>query len=231
MVYPGFRLALLIEAAVTIPWLAFLLLLLGVGAASAKDCLQSNPAGVAVVTGAARAHFHGDPAVCPNRQAYCLKRAYVIGTDRVLTSGSQDGYTCVWALGKGATTSGWIETKRLRPETISLSPPSSAWEGTWESEGVQRIEVGPDRHGLRASAVSDWKSDDGYDENGKVAVPGRRHHAEFSGQLRAAGNHARLTDGACAANLTLLDAFLIVDDDASCGDGNTSLSGIYRRRP
>jgi hypothetical protein len=197
-----------------------------------KGLSASSPAGVAVVTGAGRAYFHGDAAICPNRQAYCLKRAYVIAADHVLTGGSQGGYTCVFAPSKSTTTSGWIETNRLRPEAINSSPPSSAWEGAWESEGVMRINVTRDKSGLRASGLDDWDSGDGTDARGKIALPGRNHHAEFSGRLSAVGDHARLKGGDCAADLTLMGAFLIVvEDDNSCGDGNTSFRGIYRRKP
>lgn len=211
--------------------IAFLFALLGAGAASAKDCLHSDPVGVAVITGTGRAYFHDDAALCPKRQAYCIKRAYVIAADRVLISGSQDGYTCAFAPSKNTTTSGWIETKRLRPEAINPSPPPSAWEGAWESERVMQIKVGRDRSGLRASGVDDWDSGDGYDETGKIAIPGHNHHAEFSGGLSVQGNHAHLKDGECGVDLTLLDGFLLVEDDTSCGDGNTSFRGVYRRKP
>jgi hypothetical protein len=212
--------------------LALLLLLSSAGGASAMDCLQSEPSGVATVTGTGRAYFHGDAAVCPNQQAYCLKRAHVIAADRVLTSGgSQDGFTCVFFPGKNTTTTGWIETRRLRPEPVNPSPPPSEWVGAWNSEGVMRIEVSRDQGGLRAAGLADWDSGDGFDDRGTVALPGRNHHAEFSGPLNMIGDQARLSDGACAVELTLLGDFLIVEDDNSCGDGNTSFRGIYRRMP
>ncbi len=209
---------------------AFFFLLVCAGSASANDCLQRKAVGVAVVSEGGRAYFHGDAAICPNRQAYCLQRAYVIARDRVLTSGSQDGYTCAFMASKNATAFGWIESKRLRPEPIDPSPPSSAWEGVWDSEGLMRLKVGHDRHGLKASGVADWFTGGGYDEDGKIPMPNRNHHAEFSGRLHAIDNRARLKDGDCAVDLTLLNAFLIIDDDTSCGDGNTSFSGIYRRK-
>lgn len=65
---------------------AVLLLLLSAGGASAKDCLQSKPAGVAMVTGHGRAYFHDDASICPNRQTYCLKRAYVIAGNQAPVS-------------------------------------------------------------------------------------------------------------------------------------------------
>lgn len=207
------------------------LLSLSAGAAAARDCAQREPSGVAVVIGTGRAYFHGDAELCPNRQAYCLERTYVIAADHVLTAGSQDGYTCAHVPGKDATTFGWIETNRLRPEAINPSPPSSAWEGAWESEGVMRIKVRRGQSGLLASGVLDWDSGDGTDDRGRIGLPGRNHHGEFSGKLNAVGDHARLKDGGCSVELALLGEFLIVvEDHNSCGEPNSSFRGIYRRK-
>jgi len=197
-----------------------LLVLFSTSGASAKYCLQSEPIGVAVVIGDGQAHFHGDAEICPNGQAYCPERAYVIPGDHVLTSVSQGGYTCVDVPGNTQTTSGWIETKRLRPEALNSSPPSSAWEGNWNSEAVMRIKIGHDGSGLRATGLDEWENGDG-----------RYHHAEFSGRLITTGNRAHLKDGECSIELKLLGTFLIVvEDDNSCGDPNTSFRGYYRRK-
>lgn len=212
-------------------WLApFLLLLASTSAASAKNCGKIELSGVAVITGSGRAYFHDDAELCLNRQAYCIRRSYVIVGDRVLTGASQDGYTCVSAPGNDATTTGWIETKRLRRQDVLSSPPSSAWEGVWESEGVSTVRIRRHKYGLQASGVDDWKSGDGYGDSGRINAPGREHHAEFSGRLHDVGNHARLEGGDCRVNFTLLDEFMIVDDDTSC-DPNASFTGIYRHKP
>jgi hypothetical protein len=210
---------------------AFALLLISAGAASAADCAQSHPSGIAVVTGVGRAYFHGDADLCRGGQAYCLKRAYVVAKDRVLTGFSRDGYTCVFMPSKSTTTSGWIETRRLRGEAIAASPPASAWLGVWESADVSRSRIWRGKLGLQASGVSDWNSGDGYDDDGKISLPGRNHHAEFSGRLSAANNRARLKDGECSVDFTLMDEFMIVEDETSCGEGNTSFRDIYRRKP
>ena len=212
-------------------WLATALLLLAsASAASAKDCGQMQESGVAVVIGTGRAYFHNSADLCPKSQAYCLARSYVIAGDRVLTSASQDGYTCVSMPGNDTTTTGWIETKRLSQQPIVSSPPLSAWEGVWLSEGISTIRIGHDKDGLQASGVDRWKSGDGYGDDGRIHAPGREHHAEFSGPLRSTGNHARLEDGDCRVDFTLLDEFMIVDDDTSC-EPDTSFTGIYRRKP
>jgi hypothetical protein len=153
-------------------WLAASLpLFVSAGAASAGACHQSDPSGVAVVTGGGRAYFHDDADLCPGHHAYCLKRAYVIAKDRVLTGGSQDGYTCVFAPTSTATTIGWIESKRLEAQMIISSPPSWAWQGRWKSEGVMSIKVLRGKYGLQASGVDDWRSGDGTDDDGR-----RRQH-------------------------------------------------------
>ncbi|NEX92901.1 hypothetical protein [Caulobacter sp. 17J65-9] len=188
-------------------------------AASAKICGQSPLSGVAEVVGEGRAYFHGGAEICPGDEAYCLQRSYVIPKDRVVTSISQDGYTCVFMPGHDTMTSGWIESKRLRQAATESSPPTSAWEGVWESDGVMSVKVGLGEDGLRASGVDDW--DDG---------DGRNHHAEFSGLLRVSGNHARLDDDGCGVDFVLLDEFMIVEDETSCGP-NTSFRGVYRRKP
>ena len=208
---------------------AFLLVLVSAGAASAAGCHQSQPSGVALVAGTGRTYFHGDADLCPGHQPYCLKRAYVIAKDRVVTSVSQDGYTCVFVPSKTTTTIGWIETNRLLREPVMSSPPSSAWEGVWKSEGVMTISVGDGKYGLQASGVDDWNTYL-YGDDGKNDLPARNHHAEFSGRVVAVNNHARLKDAACGVDLILLDEFLIVEDGTSCGDGNTSFRGIYRRK-
>jgi len=92
------------------------------------------------------------------------------------------------------------------------------------------IKIVRDKHGLQASGMVDWRSGDGTDDHGKVTLPGRNHHAEFSGRLRVSGNRARIEDADCGVDLTLRRGLLVVADNASCGDGNTSFSGNYRRK-
>lgn len=133
--------------------------------------------------------------------------------------------------GKGATTVGWIETNRLRSEALDRSPPSSAWEGVWTSERVMQIKVLREGSQLRASGVDDWRSGDGRGDTGKIDLPGQEHHAAFAGRLRVAGVHAHLANRECTVDLTLMNTFLLVEDDNSCGDPNTSLRGIYLRKP
>lgn len=207
------KLSVAIASLVAVP------LSLSAGAASAAGCAQRDPVGVAVVYGADRAYFHGDAGFCPNGKAYCLKRAYVVAGDHVLIAGSQDGFTCVQMPGKDTTTFGWIEAKRLRSERTNPSPPSSAWEGVWKNERVMQIEIARDQNGLHASGLDDWRDGDG-----------RVHHAEFSGRLRVTDTHAHVAGRECAVDLTLLNTFLVVEDDNSC-DPNTSFRGIYNRRP
>jgi hypothetical protein len=220
-----------LQTNVAMRWLAMpFFLLASTGAASAKNCSQIQMSGVAVIAGTGRAYFRNDADLCSDRQAYCTSRSYVIAGDRVLTGVSQDGYTCVSLPGGSTTTTGWIETNRLRRQEIRTSPTSSAWEGSWESEDTSIIKIAHTKNGLEAFGVSDWKSGDGYGDDGKINTPGREHHAEFSGQLRNVGNHARLEAGDCRVNFTMLNEFMTVDDDSSC-DPNTSLTGIYRRKP
>lgn len=112
----------------------------------------------------------------------------------------------------------------------SASPPSSAWEGAWKSQGVMSIKIVRGNHGMQASGVVDWRSGDGTDDRGKISLPGRNHHAEFSGRLLVSGNRARFDGADCRVDLTLLGRFLVVADNTFCGDGNTSFSGTYRRK-
>ena len=112
----------------------------------------------------------------------------------------------------------------------SASPPLSAWEGAWKSQGVMSIKIARSKHGLQASGVVDWRSGDGTDDAGKVTLPGRDHHAEFLGRLRVSGNRARFENGDCRVDLALRGGSLVVADNALCGDGNTSFSGTYRRK-
>jgi hypothetical protein len=198
------------------PWFVASLLLLANSGAASAGCATSELSGVAVVTGTERAWFYYDAAFCPKGQAYCRKRSYLIPGDRVVTGTSQDGYTCVTMPGNNTT--GWIETKRLRPQEIVSSPPSSAWAGDWESE-ASIIEIRHNEEGLWASGVDDWKSGDGHS-----------HSAEFSGLMRSGGNHARLEEDSCRVEFTLLNEYMIVEDETSCG-ANTSFRGVYRRKP
>jgi hypothetical protein len=138
----------------------------------------------------------------------------------VLTSVSQDGYTCVFMPGREQTTAGWIETSRLKARSFTLSPASPAWIGNWRSEDVPKITISSQKGGLIAAGSDDWSNGDG-----------REHNAEFSGQLRANGNKARLEDGVCKVSFILMAEFMVVEDDNSCGDGNTSFRGIYRKLP
>jgi hypothetical protein len=132
--------------------------------------------------------------------------------------------------GNNNTTIGWIESKRLLRQVVVSSPPSSAWEGVWESDGVSIVNIRRGEYGLWASGVDDWRSGDGYGHDGKIVLPSPEHYAEFSGKLRVVGNHARLEEGKCPVSFTLRDEFLAIDDDNSCGDPNATFRGVYRHK-
>jgi len=197
--------------------------------ASTVNCNVTQPSSIVSVVGNGRAYFYYDADMCPGHKGYCATRAYVIAGDRVLTSVSQDGYTCVFMPGKDQTTVGWVETSRLRRQTFTSSPAASAWIGDWTSDGVMTIKVSSGKNGLFAKGAEDWHSGDGYNDDGTIGLPGRDHHAEFSGRLRVSGNTARLADGECRVKFTLIAEFLVVDDDNSCGDGDTLFAGVFRK--
>jgi hypothetical protein len=99
-----------------------LLVLFGAGAAHAEavDTTCANGSfptehsiGLAKVGAGDHLVFLKDSDGCPNAQASCLQRAYVVAGDQLLTGRTFGDYTCAFYPSPGGGTAGWVPTARL----------------------------------------------------------------------------------------------------------------------
>lgn len=217
---------------IRLPWLLLLSASSAAGAMTEDDgaCRNGmfpvqNPAvGLATIGGSGRAYFIGDLDGCPNAEARCRQRAYVVPGDRVVTGRSNGAYVCVYYPGRGGGTAGWMEAARLVPAPVDPNPPRAAWLGNWSDEGNPRVTFERRGNDLAVEGEAFWPSRNPSPRD----YPGGPNDGTIGETVQVNGNRARAAE--CHISFTLLGDFLVAaDPDMQCGGLNVSFSGIYRR--
>jgi hypothetical protein len=184
--------------------------------------------GLARVEGAGRLNFLQDVDGCPNDEARCRQRAYVVGGDELLTGRSHGPYVCAFYANRVGGSAGWVPSSRLTALPVDVAPPLSAWTGHW-ANGDDTIDLTAKAGALVADGEAYWPS-----ANPPLSErPGGPNTGELSGTARPKGNHVVFADPdptLCSATLTLVGGLLVVADNNACGGMNVSFSGVYRRK-
>ena len=186
------------------------------------------PFGLAQVTGAARLYFLEDSDGCPNAEARCRQRAYVVTGNTLITGRSQGDYVCAFFPNRVGGSAGWVPGARLAATPVPAAG-LPAWVGMWKN-GDNSIRLRAKGAALEASGEAFWPS-----ANPPLADrPGGPNLGDMSGVARPKGNQVVFADAsdpsACSVSLTLLGDVLLASDNNACGGMNVSFTGVYRRK-
>jgi hypothetical protein len=170
---------------------------------------------------------------CPSDSEACRRKAYLVPGDLVLSGKTHGPCTCIAYQSprgkKQVWTSGWIPSVSLSVVAPSHPTRLSDWIGTWSHAGGE-ITIKPG-------------------ENGKLSIQGLHvyraalnvHTGTIEAEAQpAAGMLAFAGDGttpfddpeedACRVRMQRLGAFLVVEDDGTCGGIMVTFTGFYQRR-
>jgi hypothetical protein len=184
--------------------------------------------GLAKVTGGDRLVFLKDSDGCPNPQASCLQRAYVVVGDEMLTGRTFGAYTCAFYPSPGGGSAGWVLSARLSALAVDPSPPLAAWAGHWANID-DTIDLKVKGAMLVADGDAYWPSA----HPSTSQFPGGPNVGDLSGSATPKGNVVVFTDNdpnGCAATATLIGTLLVVADNGGCGGQNVSFNAVYKRK-
>lgn len=180
----------------------------------AYDLNTFRPAAVVGDHGA-RAYFHDLGPKCPTGE--CRRKSYLIPGDRVLVGAVSDDWACAAFTGGKKPVIGWLRKDQLFIGQAPGPMPLDAWSGQWTAwYNSLDIAVGADQT-LAISGTAIW---------GDGPAP---RTGEVNGSTTPSDNRALVKDGSCQVRLTLVDQWLVADDNSECGGMNVTFTGIYRR--
>jgi hypothetical protein len=135
----------------------------------------------------------------------------------------QGEWTCGYMVNRDGAGSTWIRTDSLRVVPYDEHPPIRAWVGTWTwitSEHRIRISSGKLPGSLHLAGHTVWR--------GSVST----QFGQIKGTASPVGNHLHFVDSgpeSCTVDMTLLNRFLLVNDNGLCGGVNANFGGIWKR--
>lgn len=182
-----------------------------------------GPFQLARISGAGRAHFLHDMDGCPEAQS-CrnLGQPYVVPGDTVIVSRLRTGHACAFYPGAGAGTAGYLPLERLQFIPADRPPGDSGWMDAWSGPETD-ITISQTRAGPHVAGMAFWYGAPNSDGFHVV------HDGEINGPLTIFGNHARYDDGFCIVDFTLLDDYLLTNDNGRCGGANVRFVNVYKR--
>ena len=131
-------------------------------------------------------------------------------------------WTCGYHSGRAGAAPVWVRSADIRSIAPDPAPSLDAWLGVW-NEGSGRIVIR--RSNLPGKlALSGNASWHGAGEN--------VHEGSFAGDAAPNGNHVHFSeDGndSCTVDLTLINGYLVTEDNNRCGGANVRFMGIWRR--
>ncbi|WP_049855307.1 hypothetical protein [Dickeya fangzhongdai] len=175
----------------------------------------------------AKVHFYDDDSDkgCPENQALCQQKAYLINGDGVIVAQEKSGWSCVWYFGRKSEFVGWLQSTYLEKQAIETVG-VNAWIGSW-SDGYSKINITRGKNStLHIKGNTTW--------NGGVSGYGESivHIGSISASATPNGNTLQWGDTReefeCSGVMQLINGNLIVEDNGECGGANVSFSSIYR---
>ncbi|MEM7738713.1 MAG: hypothetical protein AAF267_23330 [Deinococcota bacterium] len=178
----------------------------------------------------ARSYFYGDEttagqAGCPTAGGTaCQLSSYVIKDDIVVLNSKTYGeFSCVrYTASAEQSTTGWLKTVSLEPTRVAstqVPPTPDAWQGTWLTYDNTLV-------------ISQSALDRGFIVEGEAYWYGLNtiHTGEVVSRADPFENQLILFDAYdCQLTLTLLQDYLIAQDNKRCGGMNVTFDGIYTR--
>jgi hypothetical protein len=133
----------------------------------------------------------------------------------------QGAWTCGYVSGHDGAGPAWISTDALSIVHYSDHPSLSAWIGAWvggEDHVTIRLADKPGALHLAGSAV--WQGEH------------TSHLGDTKGMATPVANHLHFVEsgpGSCTIDLTLLDRYILAEDNQACGGLNARFQGIWKR--
>jgi hypothetical protein len=170
-------------------------------------------------------HFLDDLHGCPEQgDVACRRKAYVLPGDVLLIGKRRGAYACAFYPGASGGSAGWVSVARLAPIEVEPAPALERWSGTW-SEGDNRIVITAKGHGLHAQGEAWWPMRDPPEDSFPNGPNSGAFAADATPQRQAVIFH----DQDCEVHASLVNDWLVVGDNRTCGGLNVTFSGVYRR--
>ena len=176
---------------------------------------------------------------CPNANDACRDRAYLVPGNQVIAGVARQGFTCIDYIGaKGSDRAGWVPSVNVERQP---SPPidGADWVGTWQrteatitvkSAGGGRLKLSGDAtHGtLDPERVKRGAINTGEFE-ADMAASGANLAFDVAEKKTLPVDKGDESD--CKVWIRRLGAYLLVDDNGSCGGMGVTFRGIYQMKP
>lgn len=128
-----------------------------------------------------------------------------------------DDWACAAFTGGKKPVIGWLRKNQIAIGQTPGPMPLDAWAGEWTAwDNSLDIAVAADQT-LTVSGIAIW---------GDGPAP---RTGEVNGSTTPSDNGALVKDGSCQVKLTLVDQWLVADDNGECGGMNVTFTGVYRR--
>jgi len=131
-------------------------------------------------------------------------------------------WTCGYFSGRNGAGPAWIRGDALRVVPYDARPPLNAWVGTWTGgEDHILIRAGSMPGTLHLVGNAEWhgKGDDA-------------HFGDTEGHASPVGNHLHFVQNgpnSCTIDMTLLNRYILANDNGLCGALNARFQGIWKR--
>jgi len=171
-----------------------------------------------------RSYFYDDDAGCPSKDT-CKQSAYIVPGDEVLVAKTQDGWSCVWYQGEEREFVGWMRSENLGLNLYDDNYRLSDWVGEWRLLGTDTyLKITQAQQAeLKVSGEAYWSNGRGLINFGSVDETGIPDGMKLEVK---SGNETY----DCKVNLRLVQEYLVVYDNKTCGGMNVNFDGVYLKK-
>lgn len=174
---------------------------------------------------ASRAFFYEDTSGCP-LGGDCRTNSYVIDGDTLVIGRRIGDFVCAYYTNEGTSTAGWLRIGALHIRPLDATPPLARWLGDWSDGASADVTILSKDGRTFIAGEAFWPARP--EENTWPTI----HIGEVNDRLTIAGHRATYADdNLCELELTLLQDFLLIEDNFKCGGVNVTFGGVYRRAP
>lgn len=171
-----------------------------------------------------RSYFYDDGTGCPYKDT-CKENAYIVPSDEILVSKTQDGWSCVWYQGTNREFVGWMRSENLGLKLYEDNYSLSDWVGDWRFIGTDTyLKITQAQQAkLNVSGKAYWSNGRGLTNYGSVDETGFPN-----GMNLEVKSGDEIYD--CKVHLRLLQEYLVVYDNKTCGGMNVNFDGVYLKK-
>lgn len=175
-----------------------------------------------------------EDASCPSRAIACLRKAYLVSGDLVLTSKTNGAYTCVAYQSphdrKQVWSNGWIPSSSLAPVAPAHAARLADWTGTWSRAGGEITITESERGDLHIEGEATYPAAQNV-HTGVINADAKPTQGILTFADDGSVAFDAAAEGSCLVRMQKIDALLLVEDNSACGGAMVTFTGLYRRRP